>query len=281
MPVYDIPTRWGDMDAQAHINNATFVEYLQDARTQLLLDGPNAHMLGGGVVVVGHRVEYLRPVVHGEAVTAKVCVDQLGAARFSLAYDLLAGDEVAVRARTVLCPFDLEGQRVRRLTPDERAHFASLQEAVEPMRDLPKVAAGDHAAYVHPLTVRWGDLDAYGHVNNVHAYDYVQEARVAMMNAADPEGGVRDAESSDHLWLVVRQDVDYLAQMHFRREPYAARTVVAKAGTTSLTLACDIRDDATGEVFHRARTVMVCAGPDGRPQPLPERMRERVAEITL
>lgn len=281
MPVYDIPTRWGDMDAQAHINNATFVEFLQEARTELLLDGPNAHLLGGGVVVVGHQVEFLRPVVHGQPVRADVCVDQLGAARFSLAYDLLAGDEVAVRARTVLCPFDLQTQRVRRLTAAEREHFASLQADVEPLRDLPGVAAGDHPAYVHPVRVRWGDQDAYGHVNNVRAYDYVQEARVAMMNAADPDGGVRDAGSADQLWLVVRQDVDYLAQLHFRREPYAARTVVAKAGTSSLTLACDIRDDVTGEVFQRARTVMVCAGPDGRPRPLPERMRGRLADWVI
>ncbi|GAB3701483.1 acyl-CoA thioesterase [Mariniluteicoccus flavus] len=284
MPVFDIPTRWGDMDAQSHINNATFVEYLQEARTELLLSGPNAAMLGGGVVVAGHRVEYLRPVNHGERVRARVVVDALGAARFSLAYELVVGDgdvadaPVAVRARTVLVPFDLEADRIRRLTPDERAHFASLQESAEPMRDLPKVVAAAHDAHVQPIRVRWGDLDSYGHVNNVRAYDYVQEARIAMMDAVDPDGGVR---SADHLWLVVRQDVDYLAQLRFRREPYAARTVVAKVGTTSLTLACDVVDEDTGEVFHRARTVLVCADRDGRPTRVPDAFATHAARWTV
>ena len=53
--------------------------------------------------------------------------------------------------------------------------------------------AGDAAsgrrgwAGAHPLRtwlgVRWSDLDSYGHVNNVKFYDYVQEARVAIMTA--------------------------------------------------------------------------------------------------
>ncbi|GAB3624010.1 hypothetical protein GCM10027418_20940 [Mariniluteicoccus endophyticus] len=268
MQVFDIPTRWADQDVQSHVNSATFVEYLQEARTELLLSGPNAHMLGGGVVVTGHQVEYLRQVLHGQDVQARVCVDQLGAARFSLAYDIVADGEVALRARTVLCPFDFEAQAVRRLTPAERDHFAALQDDVEPLRDLPRIAGvGDQGAYVHPLRVRWGDLDAYGHVNNVRAYEYIQEARIAMM-AGSGKG---------HMWLVVRQDVDYVSQMEFRREPYSARCAVTKMGNTSMTIGCDVVDDPSGTVFHRSRTVLVCGDREGRPAPIPETVRDRLA----
>lgn len=277
MPVFEIPTRWGDMDAQGHVNNAQFVEYLQEARTELLLAGPNAHLLGGGVVVTAHQVEFVRPVVHGQGVRVRVWVDQLGAARFSLAYELTADDEVALRARTTLCPFDLDTGRVRRLTAPEREHFASLQGETEPLRELPKAVLGAGGAHVYPVRARWGDLDAYGHVNNVRAYDYVQEARVAAMAAA---GSGLDPDA-DRLWLVVRQDVDYLAQMRFRREPYAARTAVVALGSSSMTLACEVGDPETGEVFQRARTVAVSAGLDGRPRPLPDELRERLAPWQL
>ena len=37
---YNCPLRWGDMDAQAHLNNAAFLDYLQEARVHYLLSGP-------------------------------------------------------------------------------------------------------------------------------------------------------------------------------------------------------------------------------------------------
>jgi acyl-CoA thioester hydrolase len=42
--------------------------------------------------------------------------------------------------------------------------------------------------------MRWGDLDAYGHVNNVRFFDYFQEARIIWLTRAqvrmdDPQSG--------------------------------------------------------------------------------------------
>ena len=34
--------RWGDMDAQGHVNNAAYLDYLQEARVHFLLTGPPA-----------------------------------------------------------------------------------------------------------------------------------------------------------------------------------------------------------------------------------------------
>ena len=55
--------RWGDMDAQGHINNAAYLDYLQEARVCYLLGGPPAlqNLLATGVLVVSHQVEYLQP----------------------------------------------------------------------------------------------------------------------------------------------------------------------------------------------------------------------------
>ena len=40
-----VPLRWVDLDAQGHANNAAIVDYLQEARVDFLLTGPNAHLL--------------------------------------------------------------------------------------------------------------------------------------------------------------------------------------------------------------------------------------------
>lgn len=280
--VVDIPTRWGDMDAQAHLNNAVYVDFLQDARVDFLHSASFGHLLGdeddpehgdNAILVVGHRVEYLRPVVHGQAVQVRLWVESVGAARFVVAYEITADAEVAARARTVLCNFDRGAQQIRRFDPAARAAFVAATEAGEGLRELPpKPEFQPDKAFRTPLQVRWSDVDRYGHVNNVRYYDYAQEARIEMMRRLGE--GLEVTDGSDALWLLVRQDVDYLGQLRFRTEPYSALTVVERVGGSSITMQVRMMDEATGEVFASARTVLVHADAQGRPAPLSEAARE-------
>lgn len=283
--VAEVGPRWGDLDAQGHVNNSLVADYLQEARADFLMDGPNRHLLGGGVVVVGHQLEYQRPVEFtGAPVLVDLRVVKVGAARFEIAYQATHEGHEVFCARTVLCPFDFERQAPRRLTDAERAHFTSVTGDDLEFRELPLVHL-EGRGHEFGFRVRWSDLDSYGHVNNVRYFDYLQESRIAMTTAADPtmarqgSGGAEvEPMGPQRMWLVARQDVDYLAQMDHRAEPYVVRTAVAKLGTSSVTLAAEIVDpdhDAThhGRVHARGRTVLVCADASGRPQPLPEHTR--------
>ena len=105
-----------------------------------------------------------------------------------------------------------------------------------------------------PLGVRWSDLDSYGHVNNVKFYDYVQQARIALINETvhwPPET----------VWMVARQDVQYRAPLDFRLEPYEVATWVTAIGTRSFTLAAEIRDPDSGTRYATAGTVAVGSRP--------------------
>ena len=117
--VYRCPMRWGDMDAQGHVNNASFLDYLQEARVDFLLSGPQVmhDLLESGVLVVSHQVEYLAPIRAGDQpLTINLWVDAVGGSKFAIGYDLLDGDLLAGRARTALVPFDLARDSLRRLT---------------------------------------------------------------------------------------------------------------------------------------------------------------------
>lgn len=250
--LYRSPRRWGDLDAQGHVNNAVYLDHLQDARVAFLHAGAEglSDMLATGVLVVAHQVEYLAPVGYApEPLDVSVWIDALGASRFVVGYEVLDGETVAARARTTLVPFDLAGGGVRRLNEVERAAFTAYLAPAEPLRDVARTPVAENAAR-YPLTVRWSDLDAYGHVNNVKFYDFVQEARVAIMTASlDWSAGV--------VWSIVRQDVEYLKPLDFRPEPYEVATSVVAVGSRSFTLAAEIRDPAAGTVYARARTVAV------------------------
>lgn len=254
---YRCPVRWGDMDAQGHVNNAAFVDYLQEARVDFLHAGPPVmrELLDSGVIVAGHQVEYLAPVVYnGRPLIIDLWLDAVGGSRFKIGYRVKDGEEIAVRARTTATPFDLAANSLRRLTAAERDYLSSHLEPAEPLRPVgPTKITFDGSGHLHPVRVRWSDLDSYGHVNNVRYYDYVQEARVDLV--ADLIGGADGGQ-----WVVVRQDVDYLKPIDFAVEPYLAETVVTKIGTRSVSLAAEIRD-AAGLRYATARTVLVADRP--------------------
>jgi len=272
--VVQVPLRWVDLDAQGHVNNGIIADYLQEARVRFLLAGDNAALLGNGTLVVAHQVEYLAPVeFRNDPVEVRLWVGDVGASRSTMAYEVVQDGVVAARARTMLCIFDFEAGRPRRMTAQERGWFLDRSTPLEPLRPLGRWRPGAHA-HTRPLIVRWTDLDAYGHVNNVRFFDFVAEARVQMSGEADSSGNrMSAAEQAGYLWMVVRQDVDYLAQLDHRLEPYETRVAVAAVGRTSMTLVAEVTDPLSGTVHARARTVLVCGDREGRPIPLPDELR--------
>lgn len=252
------------MDAQGHVNNAAFVDYLQEARVDFLHSGPSEmrELLDAGVIVVGHQVEYVAPVIFtAQPLRIELWVDAVGGGRFMIGYRIYDGDTLAVRARTTATPFDLARNTLRRLTEAERSFLTGhLDPVAEPLRAVTSSKINFNGSGHHyPVRVRWSDLDSYGHVNNVRYYDYAQEARIAMVSEllAGGDGGQ---------WVVVRQDMDYLKPIDFAVEPYRVETVVTSIGTRSLNLAAEIRDGA-GTRYAAARTVMVAD------RPIPEHTR--------
>ena len=66
--------------------------------------------------------------------------------------------------------------------------------------------------HVYECPVRWADLDALGHVNNVVYVDYLQEARVDMFRS---HAGLPAREMEDGL-VVARTQVRYREPLLFR-----------------------------------------------------------------
>ncbi|HWJ53879.1 MAG TPA: acyl-CoA thioesterase, partial [Propionibacteriaceae bacterium] len=145
--------------------------------------------------------------------------------------------------------FDLERGVLRRLTAEEREILTGHLAPAEPLRPLTRVRSIGNG-HRYPLAVRWSDLDSYGHVNNVKFYDYIQEARIALVSETVQW-------SPETVWMVARQDVDYLAPMDFRTEPYEVTTLVTAIGTRSFTLAAEVRDPVSGTVYATAGTIVV------------------------
>src|SRR5215217_2953934 len=95
--------RWGDMDAQGHVNNAAYLDYLQEARVAFLLSGSPVlhHLLDSGVLVVNHQLEYVKPVIFSDRpLTTNLWVDAIGGSRFSIGYEVYDSAEGACSRRS-------------------------------------------------------------------------------------------------------------------------------------------------------------------------------------
>ncbi|MEV6179155.1 acyl-CoA thioesterase [Streptomyces sp. NPDC052016] len=125
--IYRCPLRWADMDAYGHVNNVVFLRYLEEARIDFLFRPEKDFKQGS--VVARHEIDYKRQLVHRHRpVDIELWVTEIRAASFTLAYEVKDGDQVYVRASTVIVPFDFQAQRPRRITDEERAFLEEYRD---------------------------------------------------------------------------------------------------------------------------------------------------------
>jgi acyl-CoA thioester hydrolase len=136
--VYYCPLRWADMDSLGHVNNVTYVDYLQEARVDMLaVHAPETggEALAEGVVVVRHEVEFVAPLVfRPEPVRIETWVSRIRAASITMRYEILdelpdGGRRVYTRASTVLTPFVFATERPRRVSQEEKDVLEGFYEA--------------------------------------------------------------------------------------------------------------------------------------------------------
>src|SRR4051794_25651678 len=116
------------MDAYGHVNHANTVTLLEEARVALVFTEAARQGLvdmSRGMVVVKLAVDYRVPLVFdGRAVDIEMSVRDLKASSFMLDYAVRTGGNgsstVAVTAETLICAYDVEETRPRRLAAPEQ-----------------------------------------------------------------------------------------------------------------------------------------------------------------
>ena len=283
--LYRCPLRWADMDALGHVNNVTYVDYLQEARVDVFR--VHAPMQGGeelaeGVVVVRHEVDYLAPLQfrREQPVSIDVWVTDVRAASFTLAYEVFddrpdGGRVVYLRARSALAPYVFADERPRRITAGERDVLDQLRdERPEPRERTGRLPrdSGTAARHRYDCNVRFSDVDLYRHVNNVKYFEYMQEARIDLLRLEE-----RPAGEPPFSVVVAAVDVEYDRPILLRPDPYPIESWVERVGASSFGLVSEVSDGR--HVLARARAVVVGFDPEAsRAHPLPAWLRERLGE---
>lgn len=134
------------------------------------------------------------------------------------------------------------------------------------------------ADYPHamPITTRWMDNDAYGHVNNVVYYSYFD----TVVNAWLIERGLLEVETSPVIGLVVETGCQYFAPLTFPEKVTAAMRVgtLGKSSVRYEIALFDAGDSAAaqGHFIH-----VYVDRVTRRPVSLPEELRAALATLQV
>jgi len=63
--VHETTVRFGDTDAMAHVNNAKFLTYLEDARVGFFRHASDGRMGLGQLILARTEIDFVRPILFG------------------------------------------------------------------------------------------------------------------------------------------------------------------------------------------------------------------------
>ncbi|MFH9858324.1 acyl-CoA thioesterase [Streptomyces sp. NPDC017202] len=101
--------------------------------------------------------------------------------------------------------------------------------------------------HIYRCPLRWADMDAYGHVNNVVFLRYLEEARIDFLFR--PE---KDFQQGS---VVARHEIDYKRQLVHRHRPVDIELWITQIRAASFTIAYEVKDG--DQVYVSASTVIV------------------------
>lgn len=125
---------------------------------------------------------------------------------------------------------------------------------------------------IHPQTVAWGDMDAFGHVNNVVYYEYAQSARIHYLQQVD-------MFNEKSYTVLASSSCQYLRPVQFP-DTVLIGIRAKKIGNTSLTHEYVYFSEKQQQVVATMETVIVFFDEKGeQKQPISDEQRQRLISL--
>jgi len=80
---HSIKTRWRDLDAFRHVNNATFLSYIEDARI-LFFKRWGINLKEKSLIVASVKIDYIKQLIHPSDIIIAQKVSRLGNKSFDI-----------------------------------------------------------------------------------------------------------------------------------------------------------------------------------------------------
>lgn len=133
---HEIEVRYGDLDPQAHVNNAKFLTYMEQGRIAYIRDlglWDGRSFFDIGIILAEVRVTFLAPIYFGQKVRVGVRVSEIRNKSMTMEYvlqDMESGETLATGS-SVLVAYDYRLAQTRPI-PDHWREAIKIFESTSP-----------------------------------------------------------------------------------------------------------------------------------------------------
>ena len=140
------------------------------------------------------------------------------------------------------------------------------------------------------VPMRWGDMDAYGHINNVQIVRMLEEARIgafgpprgAGMPGIEPAVSLFNDVPEGILALVVDHRIRYVRTLEYRNIPAVVQVWIGAVKGASFDVHYLVQDPVTGEDCVRASSHLAFVDEaTGRVVRLTQEQKDRIAPFAV
>jgi acyl-CoA thioester hydrolase len=139
-----------------------------------------------------------------------------------------------------------------------------------------------HAVFEMSMPIRWGDMDAFGHVNNTVYFRYMEQVRISWFEHLDIYTGGNGGSANGQGPVIVNASMEFLKQLHYPGD-VIARMSVGTLGRSSFDTGFELFRADDPETLY-ARGAARCVWIDyaaGKSVPIPDVLRSTIENAVL
>lgn len=106
----EVQVRYNDIDVLGHVNNAIYLQYLEQGRLDIFEDFSRAKGIGrhemGITVVARIEIDYLHEIKYGQRVIVQTLVERIGQTSWTIVACIRADDKICALSRVIQVGLD-------------------------------------------------------------------------------------------------------------------------------------------------------------------------------
>ena len=103
----EIHPRFKDTDALGHINNASFITWIEEARTPLFrIFNPELSIKDWNLILARVEMDFLAQCYYGKKVVIKSFIEKIGTSSLIICHDLFQDEVKIARGKSIMVHFD-------------------------------------------------------------------------------------------------------------------------------------------------------------------------------
>ena len=125
------------------------------------------------------------------------------------------------------------------------------------------------------LPLAWGEMDAFGHVNNVVFFRYFESARIEYFRKLRGD----DFGNREFVPILAQTECSYLRPV-YHPDTLTAQTRVIRVGSSSLTMVYTLTSASQDAVVAEGKAVIVNVDPKtGKGRPLSDDLKQKISQL--